>query len=58
MKINIPNRSPKITKCKLYFQGNEQTTLKEGDNDDIEFSDSSIDSHEETKGLLPVNWSR
>ena len=32
--------------------------MKEGDNDHIEYSDSSIDSHEETKGLLPVNWSR
>lgn len=44
--------------CKYYFNRLEPTKFKEGDNDYIEFSDTSIDSHEETKGVMSLNWCR
>ncbi|CAD8150534.1 unnamed protein product [Paramecium pentaurelia] len=58
MKINLPNQFKMSKQRNYYFQIQEVPLLKEGDNDHIEYSDSSIDSHEETKGLQPVNWSR
>ncbi|CAD8055695.1 unnamed protein product [Paramecium sonneborni] len=58
MKINLPNYFTMSKSPNYYFQIQEAPLLKEGDNDHIEYSDSSIDSHEETKGILPVNWSR
>ncbi|CAD8140512.1 unnamed protein product [Paramecium pentaurelia] len=58
MKINQPNYFTMSKSPNNYFNIQDAPLLKEGDNDHIEYSDSSIDSHEETKGLLPVNWSR
>ncbi|CAK56415.1 unnamed protein product (macronuclear) [Paramecium tetraurelia] len=58
MKINLPNQFTMSRQRKDYFSIQDAPLLKEGDNDHIEYLDSSIDSHEETKGLQPVNWSR
>ncbi|CAD8138373.1 unnamed protein product [Paramecium octaurelia] len=58
MKINLPNQFTMSRQRKDYFSIQDVPVLKEGDNDHIDYSDSSIDSHEETKGLQPVNWSK